>query len=294
MRAYLSLFQSFLMQPLFSFTEPLFFGYGFGADYDPILVPIKDISQSQSVIMGLSQLIDRSDYYNKSSYSVIIGINCQDRTGSLGVRGSIPLSSTKKFNGLKIFALPAFLFSHSIQKVTHLQNRLLISLDKNYRIGYYFEAFLEILMSIAVASDHAGIDLKERIIKLLEGMTIDTEDFGTDNKDPVDYPDYGIRVAEAVSAGKADKGILVCGTGIGMSIVANKFPRVRAALCYDAFTAKTSRLHNDSNILVLGERVLDYKLALDIVKIWLTTNFEGGRHLRRIEKIREIEEKLMK
>ncbi len=149
-------------------------------------------------------------------------------------------------------------------------------------------------MNFAIASDHAGVDLKEKIIKLLDGMSIKVDDLGTDNKDPVDYPDYGIRVAEAVSDGKAGRGILVCGTGIGMSIVANKFPGVRAALCYDTFTAKISRLHNDSNVLVLGERVLDYKLALDIVKIWLKTDFEGGRHTRRIEKINEIEKRLMK
>lgn len=167
-------------------------------------------------------------------------------------------------------------------------------LDKNHRIGLLFARSSGDSMKVVVASDHAGIDLKERIIKLLNGMSIKMEDLGTDSKDPVDYPDYGIRVAEAVSQGDADRGILVCGTGIGMSIVANKFPKVRAALCYDAFTAKISRLHNDSNVLVLGQRVLDSKLAIDIIKIWLTTGFEGGRHRRRVEKINEIEKKLMK
>lgn len=147
-------------------------------------------------------------------------------------------------------------------------------------------------MKIVTASDHAGVDLKDKILKLLLSLHHEVADFGVHNRDSVDYPDYGIPVAEAVSEGKAERGILICGTGVGMSIVANKFPRVRAALCYDSFTAKISRLHNDANILVLGERVLENKQALEMVKLWLSTGFDGGRHERRLKKIEEIEQRL--
>ena len=144
-------------------------------------------------------------------------------------------------------------------------------------------------MNIAIASDHAGVDLKTQIIQLLKELQYEVSDFGAHNRDSSDYPDYGIPVAESVSEGKVPRGILICGTGIGMSIVANKFPRVRAALCYDPFTAKIGRLHNDSNILVLGQRVLETQKALEITRIWLETEFEGGRHKRRLKKIAEIE-----
>lgn len=144
-------------------------------------------------------------------------------------------------------------------------------------------------MKIAIASDHAGIDLKTDIVKLLKELQYEVNDFGVHNRDSADYPDYGIPVAEQVSEGKVDRGVLICGTGIGMSIVANKFQRVRAALCYDSHTAKISRLHNDSNILVMGQRVLESHKALEILKVWLETGFEGGRHERRIKKIEEIE-----
>ena len=144
-------------------------------------------------------------------------------------------------------------------------------------------------MKIAIASDHAGVDLKTQIVQLLKKLQYDVEDFGVHNRDSADYPDYGIPVAEAVSEGRIERAVLICGTGIGMSIVANKFPRVRAALCYDPFTAKVSRLHNDANILVLGQRVLEVPKALEIVKVWLDTGFEGGRHERRLKKIAEIE-----
>ena len=144
---------------------------------------------------------------------------------------------------------------------------------------------------IAIACDHAGVDLKDRIVRFLQESGQSVSDFGTHSRDSVDYPDYGIQVAQAVSEGKAGRGILICGTGIGMSIVANKFPGVRAALCYDPFTAKVSRLHNDANILVLGERVLEEKTALEIVRLWLTTGFDGGRHAQRLAKIHEIEKK---
>ena len=144
-------------------------------------------------------------------------------------------------------------------------------------------------MKIAIASDHAGVDLKTNIVRYLKQLQHELTDFGVHNRDSADYPDYGIPVAEAVSEGKAERGVLICGTGIGMSIVANKFPHVRAALCYDKFTAEISRLHNDANVLVLGGRVLESTKALDILKLWLTTGFEGGRHARRVKKIEEIE-----
>lgn len=118
---------------------------------------------------------------------------------------------------------------------------------------------------------------------------MDAVDFGADGRDSVDYPDYAIQVAESVSKGTLDRGILICGTGIGMSITANKFPGVRAALCHNAVTAEASRRHNDANVLVLGERVLDEETAVQIVRIWLETDFEAGRHQRRLDKIRAIE-----
>ena len=147
-------------------------------------------------------------------------------------------------------------------------------------------------MKIAIASDHGGCELKEKIVELLKEKGLEVIDYGVDNPESVDYPDYGIKVANAVSKGIAERGILSCGTGIGMSIVANKFPDVRAALCYDMFTARMSRLHNDANILVLGGRVLDKEVALMMVDIWLRTGFEGGRHQRRLDKISEIEKGL--
>ncbi|HLB01663.1 MAG TPA: ribose 5-phosphate isomerase B [Nitrospiria bacterium] len=144
-------------------------------------------------------------------------------------------------------------------------------------------------MQLAIASDHAGLKLKNRVIDLLKQKGIEVKDFGTENNESVDYPDFGMQVAEAVSRGQMERGILLCGSGIGMSIVANKYRRVRAALCYDIQTARLSREHNDANILVMGGRVLDEPKALEIVKTWLETEFEGGRHARRIKKILEIE-----
>ena len=151
---------------------------------------------------------------------------------------------------------------------------------------------MSVNMKIAIASDHGGSDLKEKIVELLKEKNLEITDYGVDNPESVDYPDYGIKVARAVSEGDAERGILSCGTGIGMSIVANKFPNVRAALCYDMYTARMSRLHNDANILVLGGRVLDKEIALLMVDVWLRTDFEGGRHQRRLDKINEIEKKL--
>ncbi|MGD8190362.1 ribose 5-phosphate isomerase B [Brevibacillus ginsengisoli] len=146
-------------------------------------------------------------------------------------------------------------------------------------------------MKVALASDHGGYKLKEEILKLLQSMNIAVEDFGCKCDVSVDYPDYALPVAEKVAAGEFDRGILVCGTGIGMSIAANKVPGIRCALAHDTFSARATRQHNDTNVLALGERVIGPGLASDIVKIWLETEFEGGRHTKRVEKIKEIEAK---
>jgi ribose 5-phosphate isomerase B len=141
-------------------------------------------------------------------------------------------------------------------------------------------------------ADHAGWELKEAINRLLKELNHQVQDLGTFDEASVDYPDFGIKVASAVAEGKADRGILVCGTGIGMSMVANKHPGVRAALCHELYTARLSREHNDANILVLGGRVIGKGLALETVKVWLETEFLGGRHSARLKKIKEWEEKL--
>lgn len=148
-------------------------------------------------------------------------------------------------------------------------------------------------MGIAIGSDHAGYQLKEEIIRHLADERLDVVDFGTKQAEPVDYPDVGVRVAEAVASGEFDRGILVCGSGIGMSITANKVLGIRAALCGDTYCARMSRLHNDANILVLGERTTGVGPALDIVDVWLSTAFPNEeRHARRIDKIRQIEERV--
>jgi ribose 5-phosphate isomerase B len=149
-------------------------------------------------------------------------------------------------------------------------------------------------MTFAIGCDHAGFELKQEILLLLEGLHIQVVDFGTDGNKSVDYPDYGEKVAQAVSSGKVERGILICGTGIGMSIVANKFPGVRASLCQDVFSARMSRLHNDANILVLGGRVIGKDIAKEIVKTWIDTSFEGDRHRRRLDKIIHIEDTITK
>ncbi|OGW34343.1 MAG: ribose 5-phosphate isomerase B [Nitrospirae bacterium GWD2_57_9] len=144
-------------------------------------------------------------------------------------------------------------------------------------------------MKLAIGCDHGGFELKEEVVKFLKAMgNIQVEDCGVAGKDSVDYPDYGRKVSEAVARGEAERGILICGTGIGMSIVANRYPQVRAALCHDHFTAQMSREHNDANILVMGERVIGKGVALEIVKTWLETPFAGGRHQLRLNKIADI------
>jgi ribose 5-phosphate isomerase B len=146
-------------------------------------------------------------------------------------------------------------------------------------------------MKVAIGSDHAGVELKEQLTKLLEKMGIEHLDEGTNTPDSVDYPDFGEKVSMAVASGKVDRGILICGTGIGMSIVANKIKGIRAALCSETFSARMSRLHNDANVLVLGGRVTGMALAEDITRVWLETPFDGGRHAKRLDKICLIEEK---
>lgn len=149
-------------------------------------------------------------------------------------------------------------------------------------------------MKIALGSDHGGFRLKSEIIKHLKNKGIEYNDFGTLNEESCDYSDFAVQVAEAVAAKEYDFGILVCGTGIGISIAANKVPGVRAALCSDTFSAHATREHNDANILALGERVVGAGLALDIVDTFLDSKFEGGRHQKRIDKIADIEKKYCK
>lgn len=144
-------------------------------------------------------------------------------------------------------------------------------------------------MRIAIGCDHRGLNLKREIIDLLSQLGHSYEDFGCYDTGSVDYPDIGGRVAQAVAEGRFDHGILVCSTGIGMSMVANKVPGVRAALCHDTFSARRSREHNDANVLCLGERVIGEGLAKEIVQAYLGAEFEGGRHAQRLEKVQEWE-----
>lgn len=144
-------------------------------------------------------------------------------------------------------------------------------------------------MKVAIGADHGGVHLKAAIKALLDELNVAYTDFSTDSEASVDYPDIAEPVAKAVAAGEYDRGILICGTGIGIGIAANKVAGIRAALCHDTFSAHASREHNNANILTMGERVIGPGLAGDIVKIWLTTEFEGGRHERRVAKIAELE-----
>ena len=144
-------------------------------------------------------------------------------------------------------------------------------------------------MKIAIASDHGGINIRRELISLIEEMNIEYVDLGCECNASVDYPDYAIPVAEKVINGEVDRGILVCGTGIGMSIAANKVKGIRCALVHDTFSAKATREHNNTNVLAMGERVIGPGLARDIAKIWLTTPFEGGRHAKRVNKVTAYE-----
>jgi ribose 5-phosphate isomerase B len=159
-------------------------------------------------------------------------------------------------------------------------------------------SFLENLkdkgMRIGVACDHGGFELKEELKAFLKSLGVEPMDMGTFSEESVDYPDFGVLVAERVSRGELEKGILICGTGIGMSMVANKFPRVRAALANDLYSSRCSREHNDANILIIGGRIVGKELAKEVVKVWLETPFAGGRHKRRLEKIEALEQQKFK
>lgn len=144
-------------------------------------------------------------------------------------------------------------------------------------------------MKFAIASDHRGYHLKEKVISLLRAKGHEVIDEGPATDESVDYPDFAALVASKVSSGEVDRGVLICGTGLGMAITANKFPRVRAAACVDEVTAELSRRHNDVNVLCLSGDLLSSRSTERLVEIWMTTEFEGGRHKRRLEKILEVE-----
>jgi len=146
-------------------------------------------------------------------------------------------------------------------------------------------------MKIAIGSDHRGFDVKRRLVQYLQNQGHEVLDLGTDQPDPCDYPDIAFAVADAVSQQQCDRGILICNTGIGMSIAANKVSGVLAALCHDPITAEMSRRHNDANILCLSAHLLGEEALVQMVNLFLTTDFEGGRHARRVERIREHERK---
>ena len=144
-------------------------------------------------------------------------------------------------------------------------------------------------MKIAIGSDHRGYDAKRRIVTLLQSTGQEVLDVGPQSADSVDYPDFAFQVAQAVSEGRVDRGILICGTGIGMCIAANKVKGVRAAPCHDSITVEMSRRHNDANVLCLSADLLGDELIGRMVRLWLETEFEGGRHARRVDKIKKIE-----
>jgi len=150
-------------------------------------------------------------------------------------------------------------------------------------------------MKIALGSDHRGYQLKENLKEYLKELNVEYVDFGCENEKSVDYPDIGFRVAIEVKSGKYDRGILICGNGIGMSVVANKIRGIRAALCHNEFTARHSKEHNDANILILGGRIIGLGLAREIVKVWLNANFnQKEKHINRLNKIKQEEDKIYK
>lgn len=148
-------------------------------------------------------------------------------------------------------------------------------------------------MKIGVGSDHGGYYLKEELKEYMKELGIDVVDFGTDSTDSVDYPDYGEIVAKAVAKKEVDRGLVICGTGIGISLAANKVKGIRCALCGDVYSAKMSRAHNNANMIALGGRVVGVDLAKEILQAYLSTEFEGGRHERRVDKINDIEDRFM-
>ena len=150
------------------------------------------------------------------------------------------------------------------------------------------------MLKISIGSDHGGFELKEIIKGFLADEKVEFVDLGPDSEASVDYPIYGQRVAEAVADGTVDRGIAICGTGVGISIAVNKVPGIRGSLCTNEYMAEMTRRHNDSNVLILGGRVIGSELAKNIVKVWLYTEFEGGRHQRRLDMIGEIEMKYAK
>ncbi|WP_135557500.1 ribose 5-phosphate isomerase B [Paenibacillus cymbidii] len=147
-------------------------------------------------------------------------------------------------------------------------------------------------MKVSIGADHGGFRLKNELKEFIASLGHEVKDFGPDSADSVDYPDYALPVCESVLSGEADRGILICGTGIGMTIAANKVPGIRCALVHDSFSAKATREHNDSNVLAMGERVVGPGLAQDIVALWLETAFsQGERHAKRVGKIKALEDK---
>jgi len=142
---------------------------------------------------------------------------------------------------------------------------------------------------IAIASDHAGITLKTDLVRLLQGLDLEVEDLGPSEAVSVDYPDYAHLLAAAVADGRVERGVLICGTGLGMSMAANRHPGVRAALCHDAYTAEMARRHNDANVLCMGARAIGPGVAEQVVKVFVETPFDGDRHQRRVAKIEREE-----
>ncbi len=149
-------------------------------------------------------------------------------------------------------------------------------------------------MKIAVACDHGGLELKKVLLQYLKEHGYEYQDFGTYTSDSCDYPDFALPAAEAVACGKCDRGIVICSTGIGISIAANKVKGIRCAHCHDTYSAKYTRLHNDANMLAFGQKIIGEGLMLEIVELFLNTEFEGGRHQRRVDKISAIEDKYFK
>ena len=142
---------------------------------------------------------------------------------------------------------------------------------------------------IAIACDHAGIDLKPHVIAVLDELGLPYKDLGTNSHESVDYPVYGARAARAVSSGECDRGIVMCGTGVGIAMAASKVRGIRCENCTDTYSAKMSRMHNNANMLSLGARVVGSELAKEIVRVWLTTDFEGERHARRVEMLDRLD-----